>query len=439
MTRKTPYRASARNRDHARPRQQPAVSSAAVEARLRDLVSPLTYALTHEYQRRGLRARVLTLPVMLALVLALIWRQIPSVDELLRVLAREPLLWTPPLRVSQQAVSLRLRTLPADLFGQVFAALLPRLHERAEVRTRPLPPVIARAQRHFAQLRIVDATTLEALFCKVGLLRDAPGCPLGGKLLGVLDLPSKLPVHLWLDLDPTTHEQRFLDQIKAVLTPGTLVLFDRGFYGFPLFDWLSDHQVSFVSRAKAGGAYQITKWFTNTQQVRDCLVQFGQHRANPCTHPLRLVEVKLGGVWHRYLTNVRDPAVLSARDVAELYGYRWRIEEAFLVTKRLLGLAYLWTGAANGIAVQVWATWLLYGVLVDLSDAIAQELDLPLETISLEMVYRGLYHFTMAHHRGEATDPIAYLAAQTDLGIVKRKRPAREHARRDKWPQELNL
>ena len=439
MTKKAPYRSSQLKRDHARPRQQPAVSSAAVETRLNELVSPHTYALADYYHSLGLRARLLNLPVMLALVLALIWRQMPSVSELLRVLARESLLWAPPMEVSQQAVSLRLRALPADLFGEVFAALMPRLQERAATRTRPVPEVVGRALAHFARIRIIDATTLEELFGKVGLLRETTSTPLGGKLMGVLDLPSKLPVHLWLAPDSAANERSFLDPIKAILTKGTLVLFDRGFYAFPFFDWLSDQQVSFISRARETAAYHITHFFTNTAQVRDCLVEFGQYASNPCAHPLRLIEVKVGGVWHRYLTNVLDPTVLSARDVAELYGYRWRIEEAFLLTKRLLGLAYLWTGAFNGIALQVWATWLLYGVLVNLSDAIAQELNLPLEHISLEMVYRGLYHFTMASQRGETTDPIAYLAAQTDLGIVKRKRKSRERARLDKWPQELNL
>ena len=39
-----------------------------------------------------------------------------------------------------------------------------------------------------------------------------------------------------------------------------------------------------------------------------------------------------------------------------LYAQRWRIEDAFNVVKRLLGLAYFWSGALNGILVQVWAT-----------------------------------------------------------------------------------
>jgi hypothetical protein len=42
------------------------------------------------------------------------------------------------------------------------------------------------------------------------------------------------------------------------------------------------------------------------------------------------------------------------------------------------------------------------------------------------MVYRGLYHFTQAYHRGDATDPVAYLAAKAQsLGILKRKRKKR--------------
>jgi hypothetical protein len=102
----------------------------------------------------------------------------------------------------------------------------------------------------------------------------------------------------------------------------------------------------------------------------------------------------------------------------------YSIEEAFAVVKRLLGLAYFWTGGENGIAVQVWATWILYVVLVDLRDAVAEELGRPADALSLEMVYRALYHFTQAYHRGETTDPVGYLAAEAKgLGLLKQKRP----------------
>jgi hypothetical protein len=63
-------------------------------------------------------------------------------------------------------------------------------------------------------------------------------------------------------------------------------------------------------------------------------------------------------------------------------------------------------------------------VLVDLGDAVADELSLPFDRISLEMIYRGLYHFSVAHQKGKATDPVQYFSAgeNQDLGIVKRQR-----------------
>ena len=119
-----------------------------------------------------------------------------------------------------------------------------------------------------------------------------------------------------------------------------------------------------------------------------------------------------------------------------LYRRRWRIEEAFLIVKRLPDLAYLWTGSQNGILLQVWSTWLFYAVLIDLGDDVAEELNKPFDTISLEMVFRGLYHFSQAYKRGEATDPVKYFAApeNKDLGIVKR-----QSGKRQNKPQPLDL
>src|SRR5438445_6210654 len=79
-----------------------------VAERLGELVHPATYAQLAHFSQLGLRDRLLNLPVMVALVLSMIWRQIGSVCELVRVLGQEGFLWTGPLKVSQQAVSLRL-------------------------------------------------------------------------------------------------------------------------------------------------------------------------------------------------------------------------------------------------------------------------------------------------------------------------------------------
>lgn len=138
------------------------------------------------------------------------------------------------------------------------------------------------------------------------------------------------------------------------------------------------------------------------------------------------MEVLYQGKWYRYLTNELDPERLPAPYIVALYWQRWGIEDAYAIVKRLLGLAYFWVGSLNGVMLQLWATWILYTVLVDLTDAVAEELNEPFAAISMEMVYRSLYYFTRAYSRGEADDPVAYLAENAKLlGVLKRKRKKR--------------
>ena len=430
------------NRDHARPRTVPGPTTAALDAHLTEVIHPAVFAQQAAYRRLGLRNRTLTLPAVVAIVLTIIWRQVPSVSEAARLLTRQGVLWTPAIRVSQQALSLRLRSLPESLFRGIWTELATTLQARAAARTRPLPPVIARVQRHYPRVWTFDGSTLEAVFKKVGLARPEPGTVLGGTLEAVLDLATKLPVQLWLDSEAAGNDLRFRERIKAVLDPGTFVVMDAAYYSFAFFDWLTERGCGFVIRARTIRAETLVRVLHESAHLRDRIVTMGVYRSNPCLHPVRVVEVKVNGKWRPYLTNVLDPAVLSAADVVDLYGQRWRIEEAFLVTKRLLGLSYLWSSAVHGIALQVWCSWLLYAVLVDLSDAIAEEKGVPLAKVSLEMAYRGLYHYTDAFQRGlTGDDPVAYLAAQDDLGLVKRCRPAHERDRStlEIWRQELNL
>ena len=92
-----------------------------------------------------------------------------------------------------------------------------------------------------------------------------------------------------------------------------------------------------------------------------------------------------------------------------MYRRRWRIEDAFLVTKRVLDLAYLWKASANGIQLQLYATFLFYLVLLNVCQQVAQSLNEPLERISVEMVFRAFYHYSRALTRGETVELVAYL------------------------------
>src|SRR5207302_458289 len=80
---------------------------------------------------KNIRERILTLPVMVAVVVTLVWRSLPSLAEALRILAKEGMLWVEPTEVSKQALSKRLDKLPASLFAQIFSEAIQNIRARA--------------------------------------------------------------------------------------------------------------------------------------------------------------------------------------------------------------------------------------------------------------------------------------------------------------------
>ena len=408
-----------RSNQVARGQKQPTVPPDEQTAqRIKEVIHPATLAQVEHYQQLGLRERTLTLPVMVAIVISLVWRQFASVSETLRVLKTEGLLWADPVQVSQQAVSERLRTLPAELFKRVLQDVLPIMQAKWQQRTRPLPAEIEWSLHRYERVLVVDGSTLDALMRRVGLLRDLPDHPLAGRIMGLLDVTSRLPVRLWYTDDDQAHDQRFWDEILSVLQPKTLLLLDLGFTNYGYYARLIAQQVTFITRCKSNAAYQVQQLLHKSAHLHDAIVLLGQDQL-----PMRLVEVQYKGKWYRYLTSELDPERLPPLYIVALYWQRWRIEDAYKTVKRLLGLAYFWVGSVNGIALQLWATWLMYAVLVDLTDDVADTLSVPFNQVSLEMVYRSLYFCTMAFHRQESDDPVAYLAENAKLfGLIKRKR-----------------
>jgi hypothetical protein len=419
MSRKT-------NRDHAKRKQRPMVEDQVIAEHLTALLTPTLKSQSRFFRELGLRERILTLPLMVAAILTLLWRDVPGVTELARLLEKEGFLWCPRTKVSQQALSPRFLTFPAILLERIFKEILPNLKTRWSNRqNRPLPESVQFCLSKFEKIWIADGSTLEALFRKLKSLEDVKQGLLAGKMGVVMDLLTRLPVEIWFEENPNASDTRFEEKLLELVSVKTLLLLDRGFYHFQFWQQLIDKGIHFITRIKVDAAIEYQQVFSNGYTLRDRLVKLGSGRKKTPIITLRLIEVRVGKVWHSYLTSVLDPEVLPPYVVIDLYQKRWRIEDAFNIVKRLLGLSYLWTGSVNGIKLQIWATWLFYAVLVDLGDAVADELSLPFDSISLEMIYRGLYYFHSAASRGEASDPVKYFAnpeQQKCLGIVKRQR-----------------
>lgn len=311
--------------------------------------------------------------------------------------------------------------IPAYVFASLFEQVLEKLRSRSTQLS--LPEGWKSLSENFPAIWIGDGSTLEELRRKLKALRDKPDTVLGGKMMMIVEAFSHRPVASWYTDASTANDKTFADNLLECLPRQGLLIFDLGFFKFGWFDEFTNTEKFFVTRLREKTAYNVTQCLSQGLYFRDEIIQLGQYRSHPCQHPLRLVSVLWGDTWYYYLTNVLDPQQLSAKLVCELYRRRWRVEEAFLLTKRLLGLAYLWVGDTNGVQIQIFATWIFYAVLNDLCSKVAVALNQPIERISVEMVFRGLYHFARAFLRGDATDVVAYFQSKAKLlGLVKARR-----------------
>ena len=120
-----------------------------------------------------MRQRLLTLPVMVAMVVSLVWRRMPAVTDVQRVLARDGLWWVTPVRVRLPALTQRLDVLPAAVMGQLLAEVCARLRAQGPP-ALPHPPG-APVQAAFALIAMVDGATLEALRQKTQVWRERQG------------------------------------------------------------------------------------------------------------------------------------------------------------------------------------------------------------------------------------------------------------------------
>ena len=145
------------NRDHAKKTHRPMVEEEVIASQLSALLTPAITSQENYYRPLGLRARILNLPLMVAAVLTLLWRDVAGVTELTRMLAREGFLWCRPTTVSQPAMSQRFLSFPATLFEGVFQNLLPSLRSAWYKRNqRPLPESIQFALSKFSRIWIID-------------------------------------------------------------------------------------------------------------------------------------------------------------------------------------------------------------------------------------------------------------------------------------------
>ncbi|MGI8550666.1 MAG: IS4 family transposase [Dehalococcoidia bacterium] len=328
-------------------------------------------------------------------------------------LLREQGLWQyPRFRIGDQTVYDRLDragTGPVQqLFAQIRAVLAQRLTPYADQSLAPFA----------SEVLALDETTLDKVARLLPPLRPLPdGDPrlLPGKLSALFDLRRQQWWRVVHQANPQQNEKLGAWEMLVGLPQRCLLLADLGYFGFAWFDAVTDLGHFWIARLREKTSYEVIHAYYQDGTTFDGLVWLGVYRADRAKHAVRLVQFQVGPHLYRYLTSVLDPQTLPLHEIARLYARRWDIELAFLLIKRHLGLALLWSAKEVSILQQVWAVLIISQILQALRLEIAGRAGVDPFEVSLALLVEYL---PQSLARGE--DPIAiFVARGRELGFIR--------------------
>ena len=148
--------------------------------------------------------------------------------------------------------------------------------------------------------------------------------------------------------------------------PGTIVVMDRGYIDYDLFDYWTGEGVWFVTRAKDNMAYRVVKKrdVPNRGNVlRDEEIVFTGYDARRI-YPNRLRRIVVWDEANRrqivLLTNHMD---FAASTIARIYKDRWQIELFFKAIKQNLKIKTFVGTSENAVKTQIWTALLCMLIL----------------------------------------------------------------------------
>ena len=328
------------------------------------------------------RQRRWTLQALVEFWLAVILRAPRALSQALyeTLEGSEPLF--PHVQASPEAFFQRCQTLRPAFFAAVFGRFTTRLLAATPPR---YAQEVAPLQARFAAVVVVDGSRLAAIAHRLKLLWAERAVVLPGCLLAVYDLSHGLCRTLDFCADAAAGELTRAQAAVAALPRDTLVLADRLYGNGVWFAALAAQGCwGLVRRNRRLGLRKVrclARRVTQGGRLTDWVVEAGGSRDTP-VQILRYIRWQRGATVHAVLTNVLDPARLSAPEALALYPRRWSIERLFFDLKEVLNLNRVYPANPNAVAMQVYAAGCVYNALRVAQAEVAEAAGVPSEAIS---------------------------------------------------------
>lgn len=175
-----------------------------------------------------------------------------------------------------------------------------------------------------------------------------------------LDMQAGIPVKVYHS-DAKEHDSLFI-QHQEVAQKGEVLLFDKAYNNYLIFDTWTKNDIRFVTRLKNNAKERFIKEFelpeaTPNEVLKDAQIglAYTDEHGEKKEAQLRLVSyyVAKKNKTYYFLTNLFDQ---PADNIANLYKKRWQIELMFKKIKQNFPLQYFYGQSKNAIQIQIWIT-----------------------------------------------------------------------------------
>jgi len=239
--------------------------------------------------------------------------------------------------------------------AEVFEAIYGLLYKKL---AKYLPD--SRKKKKLSKLYIFDSTTI-SLFQEI--LKSAGKNPVNGKRKGgikahtLIKADEDVPKFVRFTAS-AANDSPFMKKVN--LPEGSIVVFDKGYNDYKIYQQWTQQKISFVTRLKKTASCRIEKQRKVSEKQRskgvlkDENILLGHHSHDNVTRvKTRIVtyyDTDSGKTFQFLTNNFR----LAPSSIADIYEKRWQIESLFKRIKQNYPLKYFLGDNQNAIKIQIW-------------------------------------------------------------------------------------
>lgn len=254
--------------------------------------------------------------------------------------------------ISKSQLSRKQNNLSSDIFETVYHQLASEV-QVASIKTELFHKIRA--------IHAIDSTTMTLALSEhrwAQYLTTKAGVKLH---LGVVVTKAGVVPNKAVITEAKQSDRSQMDEL-IVEDSNAIQLFDRGYNDYKQFDRLCSEDIRFVTRLKKNAQFEVIEEHPINQDhniFRDAKIVLGKEQARTkMSHVLRMIETK--DLQNKPVTIMTNCFDLSAKEIGDLYRYRWKIETFFKWMKQHLKINTFFGKSQNVIYTQIWIALITY-------------------------------------------------------------------------------